>query len=97
MIRERSERGKIEKNKRFGHKKIIGPRPLGGGRAPGAPPPLDPLVQYADDWQSNFNSLTFSLKSFIFFKYNVYLINICIYFVFTALFPFSCACDHEIV
>ena len=37
MNRERSERRKIEKNLRFGHKKIIGPRPL-GGRAPGAPP-----------------------------------------------------------
>jgi len=36
---ERSERGKIEKNKRFGHKKIIGPRPLGGARAGCAPPP----------------------------------------------------------
>jgi len=42
MIRERSERGKIEKKKRFGHKQIIGPRPLGG--APGARP-LDPLVR----------------------------------------------------
>jgi len=40
MIRERE---KIEKNKRFGHKKIIGPRPLGGARA-GCAPPLDPLV-----------------------------------------------------
>ena len=44
MIRERSERGKIEKIKRFGHKKIIGPRPLGGARTGCAPPPLDPLV-----------------------------------------------------
>jgi len=38
MIRERSERGKIEKNKRFGHKKIIGPRPLGGGARRVRPP-----------------------------------------------------------
>ena len=46
--RERSERRKIVKTKRFGHKKILGPRPLGGGgRAPGAPPPLDPLVNGA--------------------------------------------------
>ena len=42
MIRERSELGIIEKNKRFGHKKIIGPRPLEGARAGCAP--LDPLV-----------------------------------------------------
>jgi len=28
----------MRKNWRFGHKKIIGPRPL-GGRAPGTPPP----------------------------------------------------------
>jgi len=38
MNRERSERGKIEKKMRFGHKKIIGPRPLGGARAGCAPP-----------------------------------------------------------
>jgi len=44
MNRERSEQGKIEKNKRFGHKKIIGPQPLGGARA-GCGPPLDPLVE----------------------------------------------------
>jgi len=31
IIRERSERRKIEKIERFGHKKIKGPRPLGGG------------------------------------------------------------------
>jgi len=36
--RERSERGKNEKIERFGHKKIIGPRPLGGARAGCAPP-----------------------------------------------------------
>jgi len=41
--RERSERRKNAKNWRFGHKKIIGPRPLGGARA-GCAPPLDPLV-----------------------------------------------------
>ena len=29
MNRERSERGKNEKIEHFGHKKIIGPRPLG--------------------------------------------------------------------
>ena len=38
--RERSERRKFWENWRFGHKKIIGPRSLGG--AP--PPPSDPLV-----------------------------------------------------
>jgi len=37
------ERGKNEKNCRFVHKKIIRPRPLGGGRRV-RPPPLDPLV-----------------------------------------------------
>jgi len=39
MNRERSERGKNEKNWRFGHKKIIGPRPLGGGARAGCAPP----------------------------------------------------------
>jgi len=38
MICEQSERKKEKEIKRFGHKKIIGPRPLGGS------PPLDPLV-----------------------------------------------------
>jgi len=38
MIRERSERGKIEKILRFGHKKNIGPRPLGGARRVRPPP-----------------------------------------------------------
>ena len=38
MKRERSEREQNEKNWRFGDKNIIGPRPLGGGGAPGAPP-----------------------------------------------------------
>ena len=38
MNRERSERGKNEKKWRFGHTKIIGPRPLGGARAGCAPP-----------------------------------------------------------
>jgi len=43
MLKINRERRKNEKNWRFGHKKIVGPRPL-GGRAPGAPPPpLDPL------------------------------------------------------
>ena len=41
---ERSERKiKIEKNLRFGHKQVIGPRPLGGGA--GCPTPPDPLVR----------------------------------------------------
>ena len=45
MLRERSERRKIEEKKRFGHKTIISPRPLGGGGARRVrPPPLDPLV-----------------------------------------------------
>ena len=43
--RKRSERKRVEEMKRFRHKKIIGPRPLGAG-AQGAPPPLDPLVLY---------------------------------------------------
>ena len=42
---EASER-KNEKNWRFGHKIIIGPRPLGGGARRVRPPPLDPLVSY---------------------------------------------------
>ena len=42
--RERSERRTIEKKLRFRHKKIIGPRPLGGGGRRCAP--LDPLVNY---------------------------------------------------
>jgi len=39
MNRERSERVKNEKKWRFGHKKIIGPRPLGGGARRVRPPP----------------------------------------------------------
>jgi len=43
--RERSERRKQLRNiSVLDIKKIIGPRPLGGGGAPGAPPPLNPLV-----------------------------------------------------
>jgi len=42
----------IENIYRFGEYKIIGPRPLRGGDAPGAPPPpLDPLVIYLLYWQ----------------------------------------------
>jgi len=43
LIASEASNENIEKNKRFGHNKIIGPRPLGG--VPGAPPPLDPLVK----------------------------------------------------
>ena len=38
MNRERSERRKQWEKKRFGHDKIIGPRPLGAARAGCAPP-----------------------------------------------------------
>ena len=43
MLKTNRERRKLRKISVFWHKKITGPRPL-GGRAPGAPPPLDPLV-----------------------------------------------------
>ena len=39
LIASGASEGKNEKNWRFGHTKIIGPRPLGGARAGCAPPP----------------------------------------------------------
>ena len=43
LIASEASEEKIEKISVLDIKKIIGPRPLGGGGAPGAPP-LDPLV-----------------------------------------------------
>jgi len=38
MLKIKRERRKKWEKKRFGHKKIIGPRPLGGGRRVRPPP-----------------------------------------------------------
>jgi len=61
MNREGSERGKNEKNWRFGHKKIIGPRPLGEGGAPGAPPPPGSASVCSNKHVNIYNARTFGV------------------------------------